>query len=204
MDSVNFVIESFDSSSRDRFPFGAIHLVSTLTGTYPKCLSISLRTKSSLYSTFAGRVTDIPRKTDKCLHRPLEEGRKTLRSILTHLFPTSFVHILIIDRMLQEQSTRMAKWRVSPRPTASAPAHHVVLSETNLDDVLQISNVFINVSKGELAKSNDLQKAFGTSSVDEAVKEVGRQPLPSYLYVLISLSDPEKGRGSSRRERTRT
>ena len=45
-------------------------------------------------------------------------------------------------------------------------------SETNLDDVLQISNVFTNVGKGEVAKANDLQKAFGTSSVDDAVKEV--------------------------------
>jgi len=44
--------------------------------------------------------------------------------------------------------------------------------ETNLDDVLQISNVFTNVSKGEVAKSDDLQKAFRTSSVDEAVKEI--------------------------------
>ncbi|KAI9572621.1 Shwachman-Bodian-diamond syndrome protein [Boletus coccyginus] len=44
--------------------------------------------------------------------------------------------------------------------------------ETDLDDVLQISNVFTNVSKGEVAKSNDLQKAFGTSSVDEVVKEI--------------------------------
>jgi len=44
--------------------------------------------------------------------------------------------------------------------------------ETDLDDVLQISNVFINVSKGEVAKHNDLQKAFGTSEVDEVVKEI--------------------------------
>ncbi|KAG6837221.1 hypothetical protein H0H93_013089 [Arthromyces matolae] len=44
--------------------------------------------------------------------------------------------------------------------------------ETNLDDVLQISNVFVNVSKGEVAKSGDLQKAFGTSEVSEAVKEI--------------------------------
>ncbi|KAF7968099.1 hypothetical protein HWV62_38538 [Athelia sp. TMB] len=44
--------------------------------------------------------------------------------------------------------------------------------ETNLDDVLQISNVFTNVGKGEVAKANDLQKAFGTSSVDDAVKEI--------------------------------
>ncbi|KAG6869041.1 hypothetical protein C0993_004714 [Termitomyces sp. T159_Od127] len=46
------------------------------------------------------------------------------------------------------------------------------INETNLDDVLQISNVFVNVSKGELAKSGDLQKAFGTADVAEVVKEV--------------------------------
>ena len=44
--------------------------------------------------------------------------------------------------------------------------------ETNLDDVLQISNVFVNVSKGEVAKANDLQKAFNTSEVSEIVKEI--------------------------------
>jgi ribosome maturation protein SDO1 len=44
--------------------------------------------------------------------------------------------------------------------------------ETDLDDVLQISNVFINVSKGEVAKANDLQKAFATSDVSTVVKEV--------------------------------
>ena len=45
--------------------------------------------------------------------------------------------------------------------------------ETNLDDVMQISNVFMNVSKGEVAKSGDLQKAFGKTDVTEIVKEVG-------------------------------
>ncbi|KAF4623410.1 hypothetical protein D9613_002007 [Agrocybe pediades] len=44
--------------------------------------------------------------------------------------------------------------------------------ETNLDDVLQISNVFVNVSKGEVAKSGDLQKAFGKTDVSEVVKEI--------------------------------
>ncbi|KAF8633912.1 hypothetical protein AX15_001098 [Amanita polypyramis BW_CC] len=44
--------------------------------------------------------------------------------------------------------------------------------ETSLDDVLQISNVFINVSKGEVAKSGDFQKAFGTTDVDNIVKEI--------------------------------
>lgn len=43
--------------------------------------------------------------------------------------------------------------------------------ETNLDDVLQIANVYINVSKGELAKAQDLQKAFGTTDQDPIVKE---------------------------------
>jgi len=44
--------------------------------------------------------------------------------------------------------------------------------ETNLDDVLQISNVFVNVSKGEVAKSGDLQKAFGKVEISEIVKEI--------------------------------
>jgi len=46
--------------------------------------------------------------------------------------------------------------------------------ESNIDDVLQISNIFVNVSKGEVAKANDLEKAFGTSSTNDIVKEVRR------------------------------
>ena len=38
---------------------------------------------------------------------------------------------------------------------------------------MQISNVFMNVSKGEVAKSGDLEKAFGKTNVAEIVKEVG-------------------------------
>lgn len=44
--------------------------------------------------------------------------------------------------------------------------------ETNLDDVLQISAVFVNVSKGEQAKAGDLKKAFGKASEDDIIKEV--------------------------------
>ena len=40
--------------------------------------------------------------------------------------------------------------------------------DTNVDDVLQIANV----SKGESAKSQDLQQAFGTTDLDTIVKEV--------------------------------
>ncbi|KAK7688226.1 hypothetical protein QCA50_008596 [Cerrena zonata] len=44
--------------------------------------------------------------------------------------------------------------------------------EKNLDDVLQIANIFVNVSKGELAKHQDLQKAFGKADQDDIVKEI--------------------------------
>lgn len=40
-------------------------------------------------------------------------------------------------------------------------------SETDLGEVLQTEKVYKNVSKGEFAKSEDLQKAFGTT--DERV-----------------------------------
>ena len=46
--------------------------------------------------------------------------------------------------------------------------------ESNIDDVLQISNIFVNVSKGEVAKANDLEKAFGASNTSDIVKEVRR------------------------------
>ncbi|KAJ3864578.1 SBDS protein C-terminal domain-containing protein [Lentinula novae-zelandiae] len=44
--------------------------------------------------------------------------------------------------------------------------------ENNLDDVLQISNVFMNVSKGEVAKHGDLKKAFGTTEISGIVSEI--------------------------------
>ncbi|KAF8167873.1 SBDS protein C-terminal domain-containing protein [Crassisporium funariophilum] len=44
--------------------------------------------------------------------------------------------------------------------------------ETSLDDVMQINNVFMNVSKGEVAKSGDLQKAFGKIDISNIVKEI--------------------------------
>ena len=56
-------------------------------------------------------------------------------------------------------------------------------SETDIDDVLQISNIFTNVSKGEVAKNGDLQKAFGKVDRDEIVREVRpSQKLTTYLY----------------------
>jgi len=44
--------------------------------------------------------------------------------------------------------------------------------EKDLDEVLQISNVFVNVSKGEVAKSNDLKKSFGTEDRNAIAREI--------------------------------
>ncbi|KAH9994380.1 Shwachman-Bodian-diamond syndrome protein [Russula vinacea] len=44
--------------------------------------------------------------------------------------------------------------------------------EKDLDEVLQISNVFMNVSKGEVAKSNDLKKSFGTDERNAIAREI--------------------------------
>jgi len=44
--------------------------------------------------------------------------------------------------------------------------------ETDLDEVMQISNVFVNVSKGQVANSEDLVKVFGKADVNEIVKEI--------------------------------
>lgn len=45
--------------------------------------------------------------------------------------------------------------------------------ETDLDNVLQIPNVFLNVSKGQTAPKEDLEKAFGKGkTVDEIILEL--------------------------------
>ncbi|CAG8476141.1 13302_t:CDS:2 [Ambispora gerdemannii] len=44
--------------------------------------------------------------------------------------------------------------------------------ETDLDNVLQINNVFLNVSKGQVAPKDDLQKAFKTEDLNKIVEEI--------------------------------
>ena len=46
-------------------------------------------------------------------------------------------------------------------------------SEKDLDEVLQINNVFVNVSKGEVANAEDLKKAFGKADTSAIVQEAG-------------------------------
>jgi ribosome maturation protein SDO1 len=68
--------------------------------------------------------------------------------------------------------------------------------------VLQISNVFTNVSKGEVSKTNDLQKAFGKTEIAEIVKEVTATPteLCNQLSVLQILKKGEVQVGEKERD----
>jgi len=47
--------------------------------------------------------------------------------------------------------------------------------ETDLDEVLQIHNVFTNVSKGQVSPDDALRKAFGSKSKDEIILEILRK-----------------------------
>lgn len=44
--------------------------------------------------------------------------------------------------------------------------------EKDLSEVLQISQVFLNVSKGQVAPNDQLKKSFNTTDVDEIVLEI--------------------------------
>lgn len=44
--------------------------------------------------------------------------------------------------------------------------------ETDLDEVLQIHQVFMNVSKGLVASKEDLKKCFGEIDLDQIIKEI--------------------------------
>jgi len=44
--------------------------------------------------------------------------------------------------------------------------------EKNLDEVVQVENVFLNVSKGQVASKDELNKAFGTTDVSEVLQEI--------------------------------
>ncbi|XP_077422899.1 ribosome maturation protein SBDS [Vanacampus margaritifer] len=45
-------------------------------------------------------------------------------------------------------------------------------AEKDLDEVLQTNSVFVNVSKGQVAKKDDLCKAFGTDDLTEICKQI--------------------------------
>ncbi|CAL8374790.1 ribosome maturation protein SBDS [Gadus morhua] len=45
-------------------------------------------------------------------------------------------------------------------------------AEKDLDEVLQTHSVFVNVSKGQVAKKDDLSKSFGTEDLTEVCKQI--------------------------------
>lgn len=49
---------------------------------------------------------------------------------------------------------------------------YLFASEKDLDEVLQTHTVFVNVSKGQVAKKEDLVKAFGMDNQTEICKMV--------------------------------
>lgn len=57
--------------------------------------------------------------------------------------------------------------------------------EKDLDEVLQTHSVFVNVSKGQVAKKEDLTKAFGTEDQTEICKQVTHLIHPSILFGIV-------------------
>lgn len=53
------------------------------------------------------------------------------------------------------------------------PLSPALSREKDLDEVLQTHSVFVNVSKGQVAKKEDLISAFGTDDQTEICKQVG-------------------------------
>uniref|UniRef100_A0AAZ1X9X1 Ribosome maturation protein SBDS n=1 Tax=Oreochromis aureus TaxID=47969 RepID=A0AAZ1X9X1_OREAU len=53
-------------------------------------------------------------------------------------------------------------------------------AEKDLDEVLQTHSVFVNVSKGQVAKKDDLTKAFGTDDLTEICKQVSNIPMSTH------------------------
>ena len=48
----------------------------------------------------------------------------------------------------------------------------LLFSEKDLDEVLQIPQVFINVSKGQVASNEDLKSSFGSIDHNEIILEI--------------------------------
>src|SRR5690554_7779840 len=95
--------------------------------------------------------------------------------------------------MLQEQGHGMEKWSVSvcfptsnycciPQATDTKTyTWNLSGSEKDLGEVMQIDNVFLNVSKGQAANKEDLLKCFKTVDRNAIILEVTRVSLSNLL-----------------------
>lgn len=63
-----------------------------------------------------------------------------------------------------------------------------VCREKDLDEVLQTNSVFINVSKGQVAKKEDLTKAFGTDDLTEICKQVSGAVLHRWYCTTVNFA----------------
>lgn len=59
--------------------------------------------------------------------------------------------------------------------------------DKDLDEVLQTHSVFVNVSKGQVAKKDDLTKAFGTDDLTEICKQVRTYICPRLLLITVQM-----------------
>lgn len=69
--------------------------------------------------------------------------------------------------------------------------------EKDIDEVLQINNVFTNVSKGQIACMEDLKKTFRTDDINEILYEVASDAV---FIDCIKGTDTQKGRDAGGRE----
>ena len=74
--------------------------------------------------------------------------------------------------MLPKQSYILEKWSVCCIINVCEKIANIYFREKDLDEVLQMDDVFINVSKGQLAKKDDLIKAFGNDDKKQIIKMV--------------------------------
>lgn len=98
-----------------------------------------------------------PDQVDQCVTCADEERQETVR-----------------DRLLSEQSARLEVRSVSIHRLDFCSVTNVltVYSEKDKDEVLQIPQVFLNVSKGLVAPNDDLLKLFGSTDHDLILMEI--------------------------------
>lgn len=64
--------------------------------------------------------------------------------------------------------------------------------EKNMDDVLQSENIFVNVSKGELAKAGDLKSAFKNLNHRQIAEDVSTADSRTGQVLKTSLADSQE------------
>jgi len=64
---------------------------------------------------------------------------------------------------------------------------YCVYRETDIDEVLQTDVVFVNVSKGQVAKADDLRRAFATDNQKDICLQARKTQTDRHLQALSCL-----------------